>query len=487
MVDFSMMPNAAGYFAPNRFEAEIFDCEVQGRIPEGLEGAFYRMHGDWFYPPKQPDEASLSADGYISMFRFKQGVVDYRGRYVRTHRWQKQRSARRQLYGYYRNPYTDDESVRDLENPTWRTTANTTPVVIGGKLYATKEEGPAYQIDPNSLETLGLEDFDGAWDCPTFTAHPKLDPVTGEMIAFGYEATGLCSKDVFIYIFDASGRISRRHRIEVPYTSMIHDIAITPTHVIFPGSSMVTSHARLLAGKKHWGWDTTVPAWYGLVRRDTGEVRWFSGPGRSIVHTANAWNEGKTKIILDLPIADGNTWPFFEDIHGGTFTMHPNTIRRLTFDLSSAGNRVEEALLFDTEVTSFTRIDERYLGRENRFIYVQLADRDKAFQPDLPADQGRSQPNNSVARFDLTTRERVNFWAGPHHVLQEPTFVPRSPAAAEGDGWLLVTAHNLLLQRAELIIIDASTMGEIGRVTLPFRNAQQVHGIWTTESSLPLR
>ena len=486
MVDFSILPNATDYFAPSRFEAEIFDCEVRGQIPERLDGAFYRLHADWFYPPKKPDEASLSADGYISLFRFKAGVVDYRGRYVRTDRWHQQRSARRQLYGYFRNPYTDDESVRDLRNPTWRTTANTTPVVIADKLYATKEEGPPYRIDPNTLETLGVEDFGGEWDCPTFTAHPKLDPRTGETIAFGYEATGLCSKDVFIYIFDAGGRITNKHRIEVPYTSMIHDIAITPTYIIFPGSSLVTSHERLLAGKKHWGWDDTVEAWYGLVRRDSGEVRWFSGPRRSLVHTTNAWDDGDSRVILDMPAADGNTWPFFEDIHGGAFTMHPNTLRRLSFDLRSNTQRVEETLLFDTEVTSFTRIDERYIGQPHRYIYVQFADRTRTFNADLPRDQGRSQPNNSVARFDLVTREHVSFWAGPHHILQEPTFVPRSSDTAEGDGWLLVTAHDLAHQRAELLILDAPTMTEVGRVRLPFRNAMQVHGMWANEALLPL-
>jgi carotenoid cleavage dioxygenase len=486
LVDFSCMKEAKGYFAPSRFDADVFDCEVMGEIPKELRGAFYRMHGDWFYPPWKEDEPSLSADGYISMFRIKDGIVDYRGRYVRTDRWKKQKAARRQLYGYYRNPYTDDESVRDLEHPTFRTTANTTPVVIAGKLYATKEEGPAYRIDPVTLETLGMEDFAGDWDCETFTAHPKRDPVTGETIAFGYEATGLCSKDVFLYIFDRDGKIHKRHRFEVPYTSMIHDIAITPTHVIFPGSSLVTSHERLLEGKKHWAWDRTVPAWYGVVSRETGEVRWFFGPERSLVHTANAWNEGEDRIVMDMPAADGNTWPFFEDIHGGGFSMQPNTIRRLTFDLRSNSDQVQERVLFDQEVTSFTRIDERYLGLNNRYIYVQFADRSRMFEATLPNDGGRSQPVNSIARFDLKTMERTDYWAGPSHMVQEPTFVPRTPDGPEGDGWLLATVHNLAERRAELVILDAPQMTEVARVLLPFRNPMQVHGIWASDDELPL-
>lgn len=487
MVDFSRFPLMRGYYAPNRFDAELFDCETTGTIPAELNGAFYRIHLDWFYPPKYLDEPSLSADGYISMFRFRNGIVDYRGRYVRTLRWRNQLAARRQLYGYYRNPYTDDPSVRDLEHPTWRTTANTTPVVIAGKLYATKEEGPPYRIDPNTLETLGVEDFGGEWKSQTFTAHPKYDPETGETIAFGYEATGLCSRDVFLYIFDREGKIRKEHRFQVPYTSMIHDIAITPTHVIFPASSMVTNEERLRAGRPHWGWDRTVPAWYGIVHRETGETRFFFGPERSLVHTANAWNESEDRIVVVMPAADGNTWPFFEDVHGGKFTMHPNTIRKLTFDLSSKSDQVQEERLFDTIVTSFTRIDDRYMGRKNRYIYVQFADPTKPFDAELPQDQGRSQPNSSIARFDLQTGERVDYWAGRAQVLQEPTFIPRSDNAVEGDGWLVATCHNLAERRGELVIIDAPTMSEVGRVILPFRSAPQVHGTWASEDMLPLQ
>ncbi|MGH8259246.1 MAG: carotenoid oxygenase family protein, partial [Steroidobacteraceae bacterium] len=188
MVDFSAQPQAVGYYAPARFDAEIFDCEVRGAIPVDLRGAFYRLHADWLYPPRFRDDASLAADGYISAFRFRDGAVDYRGRYVRTDRFERQRAARRQLYGYYRNPYTDDREVRNLEDPGERTTSNTTPVILAGRLYATKEDGLPYRIDPNTLETLGREDFGGEWRSQTFTAHPKLDPATGELIAFGYEA-----------------------------------------------------------------------------------------------------------------------------------------------------------------------------------------------------------------------------------------------------------------------------------------------------------
>jgi carotenoid cleavage dioxygenase len=259
MADFSLTHPLTGFFAPTRFEAEVADCIVVGKLPAELQGAFYRMHGDWLYAPLYADEASLSADGYISMFRFREGAVDYRGRYVRTDRYLKQLAARRQLYGYYRNPYSDDPSVRDPERPHKRTSANTTPVVIGGKLYATKEEGLPYEIDPNTLETLGETDFEGSWDSQTFTAHPKVDAETGETFAFGYECTGLATRDVYLGAFDRDGRRTWEVRFQVPYSTMMHDMAITKDHVIIPGGGCVTSPERLQAGRPHWAWVATRP------------------------------------------------------------------------------------------------------------------------------------------------------------------------------------------------------------------------------------
>jgi carotenoid cleavage dioxygenase-like enzyme len=485
MVDFSRMPQHSPYFRPVRFEGDLFDCEVVGHIPEEMQGAFYRLHTDWLYPPNPPDDIPLAADGYVSMFRFRKGRVDYKGRYVRTQRYEAQRAAGRQLYGYYRNPFMDDPSVRDVARPHLRTTANTTPLVFAGRLYATKEDGLPHELDPNTLETLGPVDFGGAWKSQTFTAHAKMDPVSGEMAAFGYEASGLCTRDVFLALFDRPGRITREWRFEVPYTSILHDMCITQEHIIIPGGCTVTSLDRLEAGKLHWAWDSSKPSYYGIIPRDGTEkdIRWFFGPERAVVHTANARTEGG-KVIMEAPMADGNMWPWFEDLAGGTFKLLSNTLRRITFDLDGSGDRGEEELLCAQPVTSFTRIDERFTTLPYRYIYVQY------FDPSRPATGGMHPEHryaaNSFGRFDLTSGKLDSCFLGETHIVQEPSFVPRPGSSEEGDGWLIGTVHNPSQMLSELAIVDAVGMRELARVILPFRTPSQVHGVWAGERALPL-
>lgn len=482
MVDFSRF-RSAGSAPAGRFEVDLHDCEVAGDIPRDLDGAFYRLHLDWLFPPGFDDDTILAADGYMSMFRLKGGKAHYKGRYVRTERYLRQMEAGRQLYGYYRNPYTDDPSVRDIANPNRRTTANTTPVVLGGKLYATKEDGLPYEIDPNTLETRAQTDFGGAWKSQTFTAHPKVDPLTGETFGYGYEATGLCSREVRVCCIDKQGQITKQWRFEAPHTSVLHDMWLTQEHIVIPGGGLVTDIEWLKAGRIHWGWDSSRPSWHAVIPRKGGseDIRFFFGPERSIVHTANARTEGG-RVVLEAPVANGNTWPWFHDVTGAPYKPVPNTLRRITLDLESRNGEIREEPLVDTPTASFTRIDERFLTLPFRYVYVQYADS----RFDSGNVLGRTD-GNCIGRFDLRTGELKPFFPGRARSVHEPVFIPRSPKSEEGDGYLVAVGQNVEQSTTELCLLDARNMEELARVILPFRSAPQVHGTWAGPADLPLQ
>jgi carotenoid cleavage dioxygenase-like enzyme len=484
-------PSFARRATPLRFNASIDDCEVVGKIPDDIDGAFYRVGYEWYYPPRFPDDAILNADGYISMFRIKDGRVHYRGRWVETHRLQQLRKAGRQLYGYYRNPYTDDPSVADPSRPNLRTVANTAPLVHGGKLFALKEDGLPHRIDPNTLETLGPWDFDGAYRSQTFTAHPKIDPVTGEMISFGYEATGLASDDLWIYIHDRDGRVKREIRTKVPYVSVIHDMAITQKYILIPFGGYVTSPERLHQGKVHWGWDATQPSYIGVIPRD-GEgrdMRWFKGPLRCMMHTLNAQDEKDGTITLYAPFWDGNFFPFFPNVDGSPFNpaLARAFIRRITIDPRSRRDGYREEVLWPGPVNDLGKVDPQVMSLPTRYFFTSYGDPERPFDRARIGEDAPASATNCYGRFDVATGRIDSFFAGPVHGLQEVSFVPRK-GGAEGEGYLVGVAENFAERRGELVIVDAQRPGdgEIARVLLPFRLSPQVHGIWASAGELPL-
>jgi len=484
----SSSSRGSDFFAPMRFEAEVLDCEVEGALPDALQGSFYRSCADRRFPPLYPDDTPYNADGAVDCFRFYDGHVDFRSRYVKTPRYLAERQAHRALFGRYRNRSTSDPSVRDLSH----TTANTTPIVHAGMLFSLKEEGLPVRLDPHTLETLGEWDYEGTFAAKTFTAHPKLDPRTGELVAFSYEATGDCTDDLAVYVIDPRGRITNEIWFKSPVVNAMHDMAITDRHVILPTTGMVTSRERLASGALHWAYDPDVPAHVAIVPRDgtAKDVRWFHGtPDQAmLIHTTNAWSEGN-KVILEAPVAADNFHPYFPRVDGkpNDPSRYVPTMRRWTFDLDAPSDRWQEEILFGgMKVTSFTRIDDRYLTRPNRYSYMMLSD------PTLPvnrdfADTLAVRVSNAWYRFDHRSGAIDRFSAGDCHGVSEPQFVPRSADAPEGDGYLIGVVNDFRSLRSELVIVDAMDLagGTVARVKLPFRLHMQVHGWWVPRSVLP--
>ena len=470
-------PEPRSFLAPQRFDAELLDCEVEGTIPADMDGHFVRVGGEWYYPPKFADDAPLHSDGYISRFRIKDGRVSYQGRFVRTPRFEANLAAGRQQFGYYRNPFTNDAAVRDTNG----TVSNTAPLAHGGRLFTLKEDARPIEIDPETLETRGEWDFGGDYASETFSAHPKIDPLTGEMITYGYEATGLGSDDLFVYFVDRQGSVSREVRLKVPYVSMIHDFAVTQDHLIFPFACYTTSIERLRAGQLHWAWDRQLPSMIGVMRRDGdgSDIRWFKGPERCMMHVFNAFSEGN-KVTLHAPFYESNFFPFFPNVDGSPWNPAKAVayVRKLTFDLDKPGDTWEEEILFPTPIGDLGKIDLRFTTLPQRYAFTNF------FDPERPFDEARAGPrgriSNTYGRFDLHSGTIDRYFGGDTHTLQECSFVPRRGSTTEGDGYLIGTASNLAEMRTELVIVDAQRLaeGELARVHLPFPAGAQVHGCW---------
>lgn len=491
MVHFPSKPGAHPFTAPKRFEADVFDCEVEGEVPETMRGTFYRACTDRRYPPRFADDAVFNEDGAIDMFRFCDGHVDFRTRFVRTPRFLAERKAGRALFGYYRNKFTSEPEAQPLS----MNTANTNIIFHGGKLLALKESDPPVEVDPHTLETLGNWDFGGRLSSLTFTAHPKIDPLTGEMICYGYEAKGDTTDDVVFYWVNREGEITRELWFKSPVVCMMHDIAVTGRHIILPTTSYLTSMERLRSGQQHWAWERGVTTYVAVIPRNgtAGDIRWFeSADAGMMVHTINAVSEGD-RIVLDAPINDANPFPWVPNADGSPFDPQGavSTIRRWTFDLGSNSQTWREEVLFPghPSPSGLSRMDDRYISRPFRYSYMGYHD------PSRPFDREKVRPGrlperitNCYGVFDHVERTVRSFYVGPTQSLQEVCFVPRHAEAPEGDGWLIGVASDYAEVRSELVIVDAlePERGTVARVKLPFRLHSQVHGNWVPDTDVPV-
>jgi carotenoid cleavage dioxygenase len=464
-----------------RFEAEVRDCEVEGEIPPDLEGTFYRVGPNRVYPPRFADDIPYNGDGMASLFRFAGGRCDYRQRYIETERYLLERAAGRALFGRYRNRFTNDPSVPADAS---LGSANTHVYLHAGKLMALKEDSLPVLLDPHTLATTdNKHSFDGQVTSLTFSAHPKVDAASGEMIAYGYEAKGDCTTDVAVYSFDRDGKKTWEAWFKAPYVCMMHDCAVTANWVLIPTTGMATSMERLKAGLVHWGYDPARPIHVAAIPRGgSGEdVRWFQAPHRCVVHTVAAMERNGT-LVMDVQASDSNGMVSFANVDGTPFdpVAAESTIRRWTMDLGSGDERVREEVLFSEIKSALPRIDDRYLFGAYRYGYVAESGLRSATPYDAKAAHAIASAESAFARFDIESGEVVSTPIGPGLNAAEPVFAPRRPDSPEGDGWLLAVASNAAEMRSELVIADAQRLedGVIARVILPFRAHLQVHGNW---------
>jgi carotenoid cleavage dioxygenase-like enzyme len=475
-----------GFFAPVRIEADVYDLEVEGRIPADLDGAFYRVAADAQYPPSHENDIYINGDGMVTMVRIRGGHADLRTRFVRTERFTRERAARRSLFGAYRNPFTDDPSVAGIDDGN----SNTAIVWHHGKLLALKEAARPYELDPNTLETKGIYDFHGQLTGRTFTAHPKVDPVTGQLIAFAYNSSGRPDKDIILFDISPIGTITREQRFEAPYSSMVHDWLVTRDHVIITFSPMIADWERMKDEPQYFVWDPPKGTHVAVVPREEGVtgIRWFSSDLVMETHSLNAWSDGDI-VTADHFVAASGWFSQFPKTTVGPLREAPPFPKRWKFDLRQGSDSWANSIATYEETALFhcagdmPRVDPRILMSKNRHSWVGALDLDLGPMPDFGP---MGPPFNCLVHLDDHTGERTRFYPGPDSAPEEPVFVPKGPDAGEGEGYLISVVSRRLLNRNDIVILDALDLaaGPIATLKVPFRLRYAFHGTWVSGADL---
>lgn len=460
-----------------RLESDIKDVEVEGRLPSDLRGTFYRVGPDAQYP-LHPGNIPFDGEGHVSLFRFENGRVSYKSRFVRNQRYRAQAEAHRLLFPMYRNPFLDDPSTKGLS----RGTANTHVLPFNGRLLALKEDSPPVAMDPLTLETLDdYYTFDGQLESQTFTAHPKIDSRSGNLIAFGYEARGFGTDDVNVFEYTPAGQRIWNAWIKLPYVCLLHDFAVTERHVVFYCIPLALDEEQMRRGGIHWSWDGTKPTWLGFMRRggDGSDLRWIKGPPRSATHVLGTFEDG-TRVYVDVEMSEFNPFPFMPFRDGARWDpiRGASHLTRLSVDIS--GKSVSDyqiETLFPDHVGALPRQDDRYHTVPYRIGFLPCPD------PSLRDRMWR--PSTCYARLDHQSRSSQVYRSEPGTTLAEACFAPKSANAPEGVGYLLgVATRENEGGRADLLVLDAEHLdeGPIAVVKLPTRIVGQIHGWWAPQA-----
>jgi carotenoid cleavage dioxygenase len=344
------------------------------------------------------------------------------------------------------------------------TPANTHIIEHGGMLLALAENGLPYQVD-RELETVGPVDFDGRLHT-AMTAHPKEDPVTGELHFFGY---GMTPPFVTYHCLSPAGELEYSRVIDVPAPTMMHDFAITEHYVLWLDLPMRLDAELLAHGGIPVRWDESYGARLGVMsRRDGSPVRWFDIDPCYIFHVGNAREDDAGRIVLDAVRHVGAVInAAFTMVHGRTTAGATGSSTLHRWILDPATGRVSLDQLDDLPV-EFPTLNEQRVGHTNRYLYAK-ADR----------------PNAAVVRYDVETGQRTTHDLGPDRQVGEAVFVPAVNARNEDEGWLLSVVTDRSHTASELLVLDATDLpgSPVAAVQLPRAVPAGFHGSWIPDST----
>jgi carotenoid cleavage dioxygenase-like enzyme len=452
-------PFLRGNFAPWREEGFTDGLQVIGDIPRDLNGTFFRAGPNPAFEPEGRYHW-FDGDGMVHAIKIENGRASYRNRWVESDGLKEERKAGRALY-------RGILGMSGTEAPSIKVTANTNIVSHAGKLLALVESSLPTEMVPCTLATVGLYDFGGKLGT-AMTAHPKMDPETGEMLFFGYAPF---PPFLTYHVADRNGALTRSEVIDVEWPSMMHDFAITKDYVIFMLCPVVFDFMNLSKGGSLFSWEPERGAKLGIMPRTGGnaDVRWFDIDPCYVFHPMNAYAENG---VVTLDVARYEQLLFMDPTSARSPGWRDKNVARLhRFTIDLAKGTVGSAPLDDSD-GEFPRVDERLLGRKHRYGYMAITG---------PEGNESGIPLwTSIRKFDLArgVTETREFGAG--NGVGEPLFVPRNDAAGEDDGYVLVLNYNQDRNASAFFVLDARNVaGEpIAEIRVPHRVPYGFHGNW---------
>jgi len=446
-------------FAPVHQEITADTLEVIGQLPLDLAGIFLRNGPN---PQWQPigQYHWFDGDGMLHAVEISNGKATYRNRYVKTAGWKREHTVGKAIWtGILEPPQLE---INDITDITFKNTANTALVWHAGQLLALWEGGAPHAIKVPELETIGEYTFNGKL-ASAFTAHPKVDPVTGEMIFFGYSTF----EPPYLHygIVSPAGELLWTVPIEIPTPVMMHDFAISENYTIFMDLPMTFSAERMKRGEPMMMFESDRPSRFGILPRhgENSQIRWFESPPCFIFHTLNAYEQGDEVVLIACRMNSTNVL-----VSGDQF-RYPDAdipcLHRWRFNLSTGA--VHEERLDDVP-GEFPRINENLGGRKTQYGYVAK----QALGP-VPLFEG-------VIKYDFHSGKSQTHKYGQGRYGGEVVFAPRPGGTAEDDGWLVTFVHDEGTGTSELLLLDAQQVTDepVAQVLIPQRVPYGFHGAW---------
>ncbi len=442
--------------------------KVEGDLPAGLSGTLYRNGPGLFGSFGRRYYHMFEGQGAVCAVRFGAGRALGAQRVVECAGLREERAAGRPLYD---SAASRARRIANLLRGRERNSANVNVLAWQGRLFALRDVARPIELSPETLETLGESDLDGAI-LRSFTAHPHFVAARAATYGFGLRYGRQSALD--LYELPTRGRARLLGSLPIDALA-VHDFAATDRHLVFFLGPAHLNVAGALLGEPrpdrlvHWrpergGEVVVVP-----IDEPSRAVRFpvepfyvwhfanaFERDGRIVVDFVRHPDVGQVLTFRDSAAAGGGLIDHERD--GGELT-------RATVDWRARTIRFERVL--DT-TCEFPRVDSRGEGGARRYVWASTS------------QAGRF----SILRCDLERGSAATWFACPGQHVSEPVFAPSPAGDGETDGWVLALVYDEPSQTSHVAVLDAAApeRGPLARVHFERAVPLTLHGAFVADA-----
>lgn len=432
--------------------------EVEGEVPSFVRGTYYLNGPARFSRGGLRYRHWLDGDGMVCALRFEEDGATLTARYIRNPKWLAEEAAGEPLFRTFGTSFPGDRLVRGiaLETP-----VNVSIYPFGSALLAFGEQGLPLELDPFTLETRGHYTFNGALNpLSPFAAHPKIDPVTGELFNFGVSFSST-HPTINLYHFGADAGLISRRRIPLDFPCSLHDFAVGPRHAVFYVAPYILDMAALQSGRtlmEALSWEPERGSRLLVADRESGEVVASIPIGeRYSLHTINAFEEGG-RLVVDVMELDRPVYDQYQAVPDLFTEVSPGRPVRFVLDLDG-GRIVERHEISYDRAPDFPAVNPRLSHQPYHELWILGI-----------SSTGRPGRKffDQLAHLDWRAPQDADVYMSPpgRYLGGEPAFVP--DLTGERHGAVICQEFDAERSIGSFLVFDASDVarGPVARLPL---------------------